>query len=239
LAQAFGSSLNHVVEGTTPRHKMGHVSIILLFLPVVLICGSNSTENHTASTASPPNSTTPAEVDSNSSMTTTTTTPTMTTVNQKLVAMVTIPENYTAESLKENAEFQLWIKKGIAKAIKNVTEDEISSDDIVITGLRFVPSATRRLATERTMEIDYSVTVADASQATAVTDFASSADVGTTLMESINSELGSTALGDGFSVKAVTGVSTVVSSGNSIDAAHGLVCIPLVSVVATAAALCA
>merc|ERR1740123_2880325 len=93
----FGSSLNHVVEGTTPRHKMGHVSIILLFLPVLLICGSNSTENHTASTASPPNSTTPAEVDSNSSMTTTTTTPTMTTVNQKLVAMVTIPENYTAE----------------------------------------------------------------------------------------------------------------------------------------------
>ena len=189
----------------------------------------------------PPNSTTPAEVDSNSSMTTTTTTPTMTTVNQKLVAMVTIPENYTAESLKENAEFQLWIKKGIAKAIKNVTEDEISSDDIVITGLRFVPSATRRLAMERTMEIDYSVTVADASQATAVTDFASSADVGTTLMESINSELGNTGLGAGFSVNAVTGVSTVGNggSGNTLDAARGLVFVPLVSVVATAAALCA
>merc|ERR1712032_368509 len=198
---------------------------------------------------SPPNSTTPAEVDSTTSMATTTT-PTMTTVNQKLVAMVTIPENSTAESLKENAEFKLWIKKGIAEAIKNVTEEEISSNDIVITGLRLVPSETRRLATELKIEIDYSVAVADASQATAVADFASSADVGTTLMESINSELGNTALGAGFSVNAVTGVSTVenggsgnstttVSGGNAIDAAHGLVCVPLLSVVFTAAALCA
>merc|ERR1712032_1172349 len=210
----------------------------------------NSTDNHTASTASPPNSTTPAEVDSTTSMATTTTTPTMTTVNQKLVAMVTIPENSTTETLKENAEFKLWIKKGIAKAIKNITEEDISSNDIVITGLRLVPSETRRLATELKIEIDYSVAVADASQATAVADFASSADVGTTLMESINSELGNTALGAGFSVNAVTGVSTVenggsgnsattVSGGNAIDAAHGLVCVPLLSVVFTAAALCA
>merc|ERR1740121_2595221 len=192
---------------------------------------------------------TPAEVDSTTSMATTTT-PTMTTVNQKLVAMVTIPENSTAESLKENAEFKLWIKKGIAKGIKNITEEEVSSNDIVITGLRLVPSETRRLATELKIEIDYSVAVADASQATAVADFASSADVGTTLMENINSELGNTALGAGFSVNAVTGVSTVenggsgnstttVSGGNAIDAAHGLVCVPLLSVVATAAALCA
>jgi len=224
----------------TPHHKMGHVPILLLFLPVLLICGSTSTETDTASTASPPDSTAPAEVDSTSSVTTTTT-PTMTTVNQKLVAMVTIPEGSTAESLKENAGFQLWIKKGIAKAIKNVTEDEISSNDIAITGLRFVPSQTRRLTTEQKMEIDYSVAVADASQATAVTDFASSPDAGTILMESINSELGNTALGAGFSVNAVTGVSTVGNggSGNTLDAARGLVFVPLVSVVATAAALCA
>merc|ERR1740121_3492773 len=156
---------------------------------------------------------TPAEVDSTTSMATTTT-PTMTTVNQKLVAMVTIPENSTAESLKENAEFKLWIKKGIAKAIKNITEEEIPSNDIVITGLRLVPSETRRLATELKIEIDYSVAVADASQATAVADFASSADVGTTLMESINGELGNTVLGAGFSGNAVTGVSTVENGGS-------------------------
>jgi hypothetical protein len=135
-------------------------------------------------------------------------------IKQTLAATFSIPEGTTEAALLADTTFKTALTTALASQITGV-----DAADITITGIRFVSRRARSLAVEQKVEIDYTVAVADAAEATAVTTFGSSATTAqlTAMQNSIATTL--TSAGSAISSGTVTGVTTAEEDEDSDSAA--------------------